>query len=350
MFLGRKARNHLEVLLTAPSQLKPSHETANTGTKKFKTGDRVLVRDYRNPNKLGWMAGKVTQVWGKRHCLCELPSGQMRKCHYDQMRPRHFNVKITRWNEPGPTSSAEEALKTRTGHTSSSVAEENLMTTIWAGSTVPNVSANHSTTESPVPRAPPYTATQASRDTQTTEQQEDEPLTPTSINTSKSEGQATAQTEGTEHAENEGRSSTPTPRDNERQRSFAEVVRASLTEGVNRSLNETAYFDPQANSSMVQQPVIVQQYPPCPVCQGETREHDMVQCDACDRWVHYECVGVGDSVANRSWVCPMCGGDNNSAITVSSESSDHGANELDEPNAESGSSSLDTTSSSEPSS
>lgn len=32
----------------------------------------------------------------------------------------------------------------------------------------------------------------------------------------------------------------------------------------------------------------------------------MVQCDRCDKWFHFECVGVNSDVANVSWYCP-CG-------------------------------------------
>lgn len=33
---------------------------------------------------------------------------------------------------------------------------------------------------------------------------------------------------------------------------------------------------------------------------------DMVQCDICDRWYHFGCVGVTESVADESWVCEGC--------------------------------------------
>ncbi|XP_058817271.1 uncharacterized protein LOC131680575 [Topomyia yanbarensis] len=43
----------------------------------------------------------------------------------------------------------------------------------------------------------------------------------------------------------------------------------------------------------------------CKICQGADTE-DMVQCDVCDKWHHYECVGVADDIANVSWRCPNC--------------------------------------------
>ncbi|XP_053686216.1 uncharacterized protein LOC128735749 [Sabethes cyaneus] len=33
---------------------------------------------------------------------------------------------------------------------------------------------------------------------------------------------------------------------------------------------------------------------------------EMVQCDHCDGWHHYSCVGVTDDVANQSWSCTNC--------------------------------------------
>lgn len=51
---------------------------------------------------------------------------------------------------------------------------------------------------------------------------------------------------------------------------------------------------------------------------------EMVQCDGCDRWVHYECVGVGDSVRDvMVWLCLICANINSntrSIITISDSS------------------------------
>ncbi|XP_062702120.1 uncharacterized protein LOC109431695 [Aedes albopictus] len=33
---------------------------------------------------------------------------------------------------------------------------------------------------------------------------------------------------------------------------------------------------------------------------------EMVSCDKCAQWFHFECVGVNANVANRSWSCPGC--------------------------------------------
>lgn len=43
----------------------------------------------------------------------------------------------------------------------------------------------------------------------------------------------------------------------------------------------------------------------CVLC-NDFDNMDMVQCDTCDQWYHHECVGVSESVANRSWSCERC--------------------------------------------
>ncbi|XP_062557405.1 uncharacterized protein LOC134222277 [Armigeres subalbatus] len=41
-------------------------------------------------------------------------------------------------------------------------------------------------------------------------------------------------------------------------------------------------------------------------CCRELDTDDMVQCDRCDGWYHYECVGVTDEVVDQSWSCANC--------------------------------------------
>lgn len=35
----------------------------------------------------------------------------------------------------------------------------------------------------------------------------------------------------------------------------------------------------------------------------------MVQCDVCKKWLHFECVGVDDSIKDMPWKCYECGGE-----------------------------------------
>ncbi|XP_036347872.1 uncharacterized protein LOC118757252, partial [Rhagoletis pomonella] len=43
----------------------------------------------------------------------------------------------------------------------------------------------------------------------------------------------------------------------------------------------------------------------CPKCDGVDND-EMVQCDACDAWYHFHCVGVDSNVADISWSCEIC--------------------------------------------
>nr|XP_029715368.1 uncharacterized protein LOC115259000 [Aedes albopictus]XP_029715375.1 uncharacterized protein LOC115259000 [Aedes albopictus] len=43
----------------------------------------------------------------------------------------------------------------------------------------------------------------------------------------------------------------------------------------------------------------------CTFCQ-EKDSDEMVQCDKCDRWIHFACVGVTEEIADKSWSCPKC--------------------------------------------
>ncbi|XP_065074000.1 uncharacterized protein LOC135698068 [Ochlerotatus camptorhynchus] len=43
----------------------------------------------------------------------------------------------------------------------------------------------------------------------------------------------------------------------------------------------------------------------CRTCQGSDTD-EMVQCDVCDGWHHFSCVGVSEEVADKSWSCTNC--------------------------------------------
>lgn len=44
----------------------------------------------------------------------------------------------------------------------------------------------------------------------------------------------------------------------------------------------------------------------CAACSRPEVDEKYVQCDLCDRWWHFTCAGVTDSVADRSWKCQKC--------------------------------------------
>ncbi|XP_062708631.1 uncharacterized protein LOC134288289 [Aedes albopictus] len=43
----------------------------------------------------------------------------------------------------------------------------------------------------------------------------------------------------------------------------------------------------------------------CKSCKGPD-SGGMVQCDDCDKWHHFTCVGVSEEVENQNWSCPKC--------------------------------------------
>ena len=47
----------------------------------------------------------------------------------------------------------------------------------------------------------------------------------------------------------------------------------------------------------------------CSACHQPYNATNMVQCDACKKYLHFECVGVDESIRNRPWTCFPCGGD-----------------------------------------
>nr|XP_029719400.1 uncharacterized protein LOC115261638 [Aedes albopictus] len=44
----------------------------------------------------------------------------------------------------------------------------------------------------------------------------------------------------------------------------------------------------------------------CKVCRRSNNLDNMVFCPRCEEWYHYQCAGVNESVADRSWVCGNC--------------------------------------------
>ncbi|XP_062533405.1 uncharacterized protein LOC134202420 [Armigeres subalbatus] len=44
----------------------------------------------------------------------------------------------------------------------------------------------------------------------------------------------------------------------------------------------------------------------CVMCERLNGEESMVQCDGCQLWCHFSCVGVSESIKDRSWSCPKC--------------------------------------------
>ncbi|XP_055612957.1 uncharacterized protein LOC129759509 [Uranotaenia lowii] len=59
----------------------------------------------------------------------------------------------------------------------------------------------------------------------------------------------------------------------------------------------------------------------CQSCNQNDSFDDMVQCDKCDTWWHYRCVGVSESIKSRDWICPKCVDASNNPRPASNSSS-----------------------------
>lgn len=44
----------------------------------------------------------------------------------------------------------------------------------------------------------------------------------------------------------------------------------------------------------------------CAACDRDDEASDQVACDLCDRWFHYDCVGVTDTIQDQPWTCDEC--------------------------------------------
>ncbi|EAT46148.1 AAEL002650-PA [Aedes aegypti] len=44
----------------------------------------------------------------------------------------------------------------------------------------------------------------------------------------------------------------------------------------------------------------------CVACDNPEVEDDLVACDKCDKWWHFTCAGVSESISSRDWICPRC--------------------------------------------
>lgn len=56
----------------------------------------------------------------------------------------------------------------------------------------------------------------------------------------------------------------------------------------------------------------------CQVCSAVSDKLLMVKCDSCQKWSHFECVGVNESSTekNTKWICDECESDTNTSSTI----------------------------------
>ncbi|XP_053691585.1 uncharacterized protein LOC128740100 [Sabethes cyaneus] len=106
LMLGRDIKSSLELMKPKCNEMKQAPAELRTavsnilkkqelqrmhygGTRKvlFQEGDRVVVRDYSNPNKAAWVPAIVRAVSGKRNYRVQLlETGRFIKRHLNQMR------------------------------------------------------------------------------------------------------------------------------------------------------------------------------------------------------------------------------------------------------------------------
>ncbi len=61
----------------------------------FDEGEKVIIRDYSNPNKVSWMAAKIVKVLGRRTYLTQIAeSGRSLKRHLNQIRKAHVKYDV----------------------------------------------------------------------------------------------------------------------------------------------------------------------------------------------------------------------------------------------------------------
>ncbi|XP_037931260.1 uncharacterized protein K02A2.6-like [Teleopsis dalmanni] len=94
LFLGRLLRTRFDLMkppLIIEKMLRTQENSIRNYKGKrvttFKVGQRVFIRDYRNPNKPSWSPAKIIDQFGPRTYQCELShSNRVIKRHADQIR------------------------------------------------------------------------------------------------------------------------------------------------------------------------------------------------------------------------------------------------------------------------
>ena len=100
LLIGRRYRSRLDLLRPNTAEKvekqllkqKQNHDTT-VKLRKFDTGDKVFVRNPLNENK--WIPGVIVSSQGNVSYSVQLDAGRIRKCHVDQLRERHAQMKLT---------------------------------------------------------------------------------------------------------------------------------------------------------------------------------------------------------------------------------------------------------------
>lgn len=275
----------------------------------FQPNEIVMVRDFTNPNKAGWIEARVIEAQGQRHYLCELKNGYLRKCNVEQMLQTGLKNPFQTQNQSKQTEKHKMELRSREKQKEANkfnhqkkktklcfVMKRTIQQKTWQDTQDVDISEHSSETE-----------IKATTQTPTTQQPSKTKTTPTPGTSQQSQTQETSaqQTPPTDLVPL--KTSTPTAQTDQSEvteyqsmDTLKSTVEENETNGAQNSVIEISSENATRHESTQHD---------CPMCEGEERSIEMALCPACNRWVHYSCAGIGDSVANDdAWKCPKCCG------------------------------------------
>lgn len=229
--------------------------------------EHVMVRNFSDQNKPSWMAATVVEKLGRRHYTCQLAGGRFRKCHVEQMLPT--SLQLEERGPPGrPTFPKPSTSAKPTPRRPYFLRREE----IWiSGSPV----AEGSQILDPALAA--STIDHEAQDDQSPPEEEEAMLAASTPNQEAQDNQSPQEEEDAAAEESE------------------------TEEQCTELGSETSKEDYRGTGGQDEV------YSPCPVCNQDVRDTSMAECTHCLKWVHYECAGIGDSVANDdAWKCPVC--------------------------------------------
>lgn len=83
------------------------------------------------------------------------------------------------------------------------------------------------------------------------------------------------------------------------------IPEPEVTDSIEPTVNEPVVDGdggPSCLSSVPEDPVWL-----CPICNAPRLDKDMIGCDSCGEWYHFQCVGIDEAPPRRrKWYCPEC--------------------------------------------
>ena len=273
--LGRRLRSKLDLLLPE-AKLAEQETTQGPRDQQYRDkmvrgyagkrnvelpeGSAVLVRDFSNPNRQGWLHAVVMEKLGYRHYMCKLANGRLRKCNVEQIILRKEMPETIEARLSGATPVEPADHGRQQGSTETRKVDRRLLLWVEPQGTVTTIDSTPDVQEPVGNDEEPYT-----------EQIEDDGESSSVRRTSESDFESASENGNDPNV---------------------------ISDGESTELSSVPTKHEAANTTSSG---------PCPMCGGNLRETEMVLCSKCKCWLHYECVGVGDSIAEcEPWECPMC--------------------------------------------